>query len=173
MNSRVTTLFFMPVCALGFVFAIAWFNRGFFHETHICTHCGAMQETRRVLWIPFPEIRQTPLSIYQNSLASSSSHSHQWLFASGGGGMIRCAIGNGRHLYTAVLTEQSTAALKVIRQQRDDATANLWTRRLLDPETSVAVSTLLFEIGGSPEDFEFLYPRAAEEYDSFYPPPTP
>ncbi|MEO5913739.1 MAG: hypothetical protein ABIS50_05870 [Luteolibacter sp.] len=149
---------------LGGVVAAAWFYDGFFNETEVCTHCGARQETRRVIWIPFREIHETPLSLYQRSLEGAVPQPHQWMFAGGRGGPIICALGAGRSLFTACGHDETVEALKAIRKHRGDADAEIWKSRILDPRTSRDAFVALFPLGDSPNDFDDVFTMATEDF---------
>src|SRR5689334_4320234 len=78
-------------------------------NTSICAICGEMRHG--VAWqIPFTEVSywrsasttETALSRVVSKHGLCPHASHDWLFASGGGNGVMCAIGGGRHLLTAV-----------------------------------------------------------------------
>ena len=161
MNPRLRFLVLLSILGIT---AAAWVWGGFFRETHICTHCGAIQEVRRVMWVPFSETRQTPLSDYLRSLEGADSKPHRWVFAAGHGGPIRCALGTGRELFTVIRSEESVVALKAIRRHRGDAVAAIWTARLLDPKLCREARVALYPLGESNDDFDFSFLTATEDF---------
>jgi hypothetical protein len=130
------------------VSTIAFWSR--FRYASICTTSGEMQQT--TLWqIPKTDITywrsasviETPLSkvIAENHLGRNSLHA--WLFASGGGNGILCSIGDGRHLYTAVLSTGVATFVAAETKYRDHDEARHWVDLLLDPKTSNGVAGII------------------------------
>ncbi|MES2661406.1 MAG: hypothetical protein V4689_22490 [Verrucomicrobiota bacterium] len=144
--------------------AAAWLFGGSFRSTEVCNRCGATQHIRRVMWIPFRETRQTPLSDYLRSLEGAAFHSHRWLFAAGGGGLVRCALGEGRALFPVIRSEETVLALKSIRQHRGEAEAAIWTARLLDPKICHEARMALYWVSDSKGDFDSAFQDATEEF---------
>jgi hypothetical protein len=169
MNLRIGIL--SPLLLLGGFAALSWCLGGFFNQTEVCTHCGEIRHTRRVLWMPFSKTLATPLSSYQQSLGESAAQPHQWMFASGSGGPIRCALGSGRELHRSIRSPEIVQALKSIRQHRGDVVAKQWTARLLDPKTSANAHLALFMLSASDSDFDSDYATAAEEFKVSQEPP--
>src|SRR5215204_6449400 len=73
---------------------------GPFGYTSVCNRCGALRSTTE--W----QLPMTSLTVFRSSTESESplsrvlltngivaAHSHQWLFAQGGGNGVKCAIG--------------------------------------------------------------------------------
>ncbi|MBK1831894.1 hypothetical protein JIN77_14255 [Verrucomicrobiaceae bacterium R5-34] len=141
----------------------AWAGHGFFRGTEICTTCGRMQSTSRMFWIPRTTIKETELSGFYDAYWGDDGHDHSWLFASGGGGSVMCAIGEGRHLYYAIRRPEPVAGLELIRKHRGDRAVDLWLSRLLDPELSHDSSFLMMELTDDPDDFDNIY-QELEEY---------
>lgn len=164
MNIRFNLLHLIVL--IGGVAAFSWFSGGFFNETEVCTHCGAIRNTRRTLWIPISEIRQTPLSTYQQSLEASHPQPHRWMFANGGGGPVRCALGRGRELYRPIRNPETVEALKSIRKYRGDAEAAIWTAHILDPETSSDANMALYFLTDRQDDFESNYAMARKDFEA-------
>jgi hypothetical protein len=117
---------------------------GHFCSTEIFTTCGEMHDiteyqipltnftyftTRRTSPTPFS------IAVARAGLVSPN-HTHQWLYASGGGNGVICAIGDGRHLYNAVISPEVATFLQATATYRGRAAAQSWTKALLDPKRS-------------------------------------
>jgi len=106
-----------------------------FGYTAICTKCGAEEHVREwrvpfcdLTFFRYSSIVETPLS---SSLAPSglvAEHSHNWLFAAGGGNGVTCAIGSGRYLWNITRQPNSGRLLEAIQTYDGPDKA----RRLLD-----------------------------------------
>ena len=163
-NFRIN--FLHLIILIGGASVLAWFTGGFFDETQICTHCGAIRQEHRVLWMPFRKTQQTPLSIYLNSLPGSTPESHQWMFVGGHGGPIRCALGSGRELLRPIKSPEVVESLKAIRKHRGDAVAGEWTDRILDPKSTTDAWMALLMLSDLQGDFDTEYTDAVEEFES-------
>lgn len=148
----------------GGVSVLAWFTGGFFDETQVCTRCGAIRQEHRVLWMPFRKIKQTPLSLYLNSLTVGTPETHQWMFTGGHGGPIRCALGRGRNLIMPVNSLETVESLKAIRKHRGEAAAREWTDRILDPKSATDAWMALYMLSQPAGDFEADYATVIEEF---------
>lgn len=169
MNRRFGLI--VPVLLITGILALAWFSGGFFHRTDVCTHCGALQRVRLVLWIPFSDFQQTPLSLYLQSLQGNAPGGHHWQLVAGAGGPIRCALGNARSLIRPVKSLEIVEALKNIRSHRGDAAAKLWTDRILDPKTSSDAFLALYLLSDPNGDFDSDHAMAIEEFQQGQLPP--
>ncbi len=149
----------------GAATTFAWFTGGFFDGWEICTHCGAIRQEHRVLWMPFRKIQQTRLSLYLNSLPGGSSESHRWMFTGGHGGPIRCALGRGRNLIQPVKSLEIVTSLKAIREHRGDAVAREWTDRILDPMSATDAWMALYMLSDLTGDFDLNYADAVQEFE--------
>ena len=143
---------------------LAFFNDGFFGGLSVCTQCGRMKHESRTYWIPSAWIEETSLGRFHSELAGGQSHEHSWLFAWGGGGQITCAIGQGRHLYSAIHREETKQALELIRKHRGDDAAKLWLGRLLDPESSQNAVFALAMLSSDEDGFDASYQEVEEDF---------
>jgi len=154
----------LTLLAVVVVTVLAYFYEGFFGSLSVCSKCGRTKNSSRTYWIPSTTVKETALSRFCDELAGGAEHDHDWLFASGGGGEITCAIGEGRYLYPALRQEEPIQALRQIRQRRGDDAAKLWLGRLLDPKMSdearISLSLLILD---SPE-FDTAYEEAEEDF---------
>lgn len=136
------------------IFLLA-FVAGYFIDTFayssVCTRCGAIQTNsewkipslRKTLELHSSE-SQTPVSTALSRMGAISDHEHQWLFCSGGGGDILCAIGAGRHI--AVRSEEVASLLESIHQFGDKQFRDLIISLLFDPKTSGLVRSFSLSI---------------------------
>jgi hypothetical protein len=143
---------------------VASMNDGFFGGTSVCSECGRTKRDSRTYWIPSTHIEETALSRFHDELAGGKEHEHHWLFAHGGGGEVM-AIGQGRHLLSAINQQETRQALELIRKHRGDETAKLWLGRLLDPKSSQNDMSTLVVLIRDGEDFEIAY-REMEELEA-------
>lgn len=116
---------------------------GQFESTSICTICGESQRTREFR-IPFTSLTYfvtrkqiaTPLSAAIHSAGLlPATHAHQWLFASGGD-RFSCAIGEGRHIFSAVTSPAVASFVAATAKYRGPSAAQPWVTALLDPNRS-------------------------------------
>jgi hypothetical protein len=139
---------FIGMGCLLLAFAI-WFGQ--FESSEICTTCGQMQDVTE-FQLPFTSFtyfttrRQTatPFSIAMNRAGLvPSNHKHQWLYATGGGNGVKCAIGEGRHLLTAVTSPEVATFLQATATYQGRAATRTWTTALLDPTKSDNAATAI------------------------------
>lgn len=162
-------LLFVGLLCAAIVWFVAWSGDGFFGGTEVCTTCGRMNATSRTFWIPTSKIKDTEISQFYDGYKGDDHHSHTWLFASGGGGAITCAIGRGRHLYSAVSRAEVRHALQLIRANEDDAQVDLWLGRLLDPKLSRDAWSALTILAERSVPFDVSYREAQEMFEMNYP----
>jgi len=172
MNSWRKLALFVGLPSVMIVWTIAWLGDGFFGGREVCTTCGRIMTTSRIFWIPSSRIEATELSrFYDSYKGHEADHNHTWLFASGGGGSILCAIGRGRHLYSAVKNEKSRVALELIAKNGKGDSVDRWLGRLLDPVTSQAAYLALSNLAENSNSFDESY-QEAEEFFADTRPPT-
>jgi hypothetical protein len=141
-------IFILLLGCLCLPFAI-WFGR--FDSLEICTTCGQMQylsefqiPLTRLTYFTTRRPSATPFSIALNrAKIVNTTHTHQWLFASGGGNGILCAIGDGRHLLTAVTSPDVATFLQATATYRGQPAAQAWINTLLDPKQSFEASSAI------------------------------
>jgi len=114
-----------------------------FSYTAVCTKCGAEERVQEwkvpgTDWTFFRRSSEvaTPLS---KSIAASTlveTHTHDWLFAAGGGNGVRCAVGQGRQLWTIVREPKSAQLLEAIRLYNGPDDARQFLKLALDPQRS-------------------------------------
>jgi hypothetical protein len=110
---------------------------GFFRWVSVCKTCGAERSSTEMLWVfPVHQIKQSPLSEYVASELLVGEHQHDWVFGAGGGAGVRCAIGDGRHLFGIIRNDDFQRFLTAVTRYRDKDEARLWLKRGLDPAQS-------------------------------------
>jgi hypothetical protein len=138
---RKRTMLIVLVAAL----ALAAFF-GAFGYSSICTNCGAIEHTTE--WqLPFTQltvwrshsIEATPLSRVVDHRQLALASGHAWIFASGGGNGVTCAIGPGRHIYSAVLSPEVATFIDAMSQYRGTTETRRWLASVLDPNHSMTV----------------------------------
>jgi len=146
---------------LGCVLIPAAVYFGQFESTSVCTTCGEAQSTRE-FQIPFTRFTYfatrsrsaTPLSAAINRAGLvPATHSHQWLFANGGGNGIMCALGSGRHVRDTANFPAVATFVTATVTYRGQSAAQPWLAALLDPnrtsDFSPAISSTA-PLGGCP-----------------------
>ena len=122
---------------------------GAFRFTSVCSRCGAIQDTTE--WqIPLTSFtlfshasdRPSPVSTVLKSSGLVAAHEHQWLFCSGGGNGVTCALGDGRHIRPAVESSGVATAIEASQQFGESQFRDRLLRDLFDPKTSEAVRGL-------------------------------
>jgi hypothetical protein len=132
--------------SLGCVAAIfgivaAWPFR--FSYTSVCSKCGAEQHAQEwkfpgteMTFFSHASVTATPLSRYLYSGSLVTKHSHDWLFAHGGGNGIRCAIGDGNELWSIIEAPNSAKLLEAMRVYEGPDQARKFLNLALDPAVS-------------------------------------
>jgi len=116
------------------VAAYIW-GGGFFSSVSVCGVCGAERYSTDWLWVfPVQQVKQTPLSDYVLRESIQTKHEHKWLFGSGSGAGVKCAIGDGRHLFSIVTDGDFQRFLAAVTKYRGVEEAKLWLRIGLDPK---------------------------------------
>lgn len=136
---------------------ISIFLWGAFTYESICTTCGA-EESATDWQIPFTTItcwhsssvHPTPLSTYLNSHSLTPPHTHTFLFATGAGNGVMCALGKGHYITRAATSKQLPDFLDLVRRTDGGVGADVWTKRLLDPNESDKATMLIQLFNPSP-----------------------
>lgn len=131
------------LAGLALVLLLGLMLRSTFNYVSICTICGG-EENSTEWQLPFTEITywrthsviETPLSKAIARTGISGSHEHAWLFAAGSGNGVMCAIGQGRHLFSAVRSEHAAVFLEAVERYQGPVMSREWRDRLLDPKRS-------------------------------------
>lgn len=134
------------------VVALLLVGSAFFGEfgfSSVCTRCGAIRDTTE--WqIPLTRIpmfrtsseRQTPVSTELLRSSVVAKHDHQWLFSSGAGNGVTCAIGEGRHIRPVVQSDGVASILDASQRFGEVQFRDRLVRLMFDPKTSEAVRGL-------------------------------
>jgi hypothetical protein len=109
-------------------------------------------------------MKETTLSRYYERHQAGRAHEHEWLFGSGGGGPIMCALGAGSALYPVLDNERLPVTLERLREHAGEAVAEEWRRRLLDPRNSSTASAALGWLGNEGVPFADAYKNAERWY---------
>jgi|GEM_PF-4284821 len=156
---------FVGLSSVLIIAFLAWSGDGFFGGAEVCTTCGRIKSSSRIFWIQSSKVKETELSQFYDKHKGDMGHRHTWLFASGSGGSTTCAIGNARHLYSAILSNELPHALELIRQKRGSEAADAWLERLLDPESSNIAYSILITLLDDTAAFDASYRRAEALWD--------
>jgi len=113
-------------------------------EVRIRRHCGAIQTRTRYLDLElfsFESISQTPFSLAVRSSPSLAGHSHDWLYAQGGGSYLfggnSCGLGRGYEVFQTIHNRYGSAVLlSELIATGQLALADAWRVRLLNPATN-------------------------------------
>jgi len=136
-------------CGVLLLAGSAWF--GTFGFSSVCTHCGAMRYAKE-RQIPLTRItlfrtsseHQTPVSVELFRSGAVSKHEHQWMFSSGTGNGVRCAIGQGRHIRPDVQSEAVASILNASHRFGEVQFRDRFVQLIFDPKTSESVYHLGF-----------------------------
>lgn len=140
--------FVIPILALFLICSIFF---GAFGFSSICTRCGAIRDTTD--WqIPLTSVtlfrtsseRQTPVSAELLRSNVVVKHDHQWLFISGAGNGVTCAIGEGRHIRPVVQSDGVASILDASERFGEVQFRERLVRLMFDPKTSEVVRGLGF-----------------------------
>jgi hypothetical protein len=137
-----------------------------FYYDSFCAQCGAEKFTTEweaagsgCDWTLFRRsfVRPTPMSQYLSSSGLVGNHPHVWLFAHGDGNGVRCALGGGDALRTAV---DSLSMVQLLQSAKKYGGRNECEKLLhltLDPDTSRSVLTMaaLFPTNGFSDKEEY------------------
>ena len=126
---------------------IVWPYR--FYSDSICSRCGASKRSTewqfphsQAAFFTHSTVAQTPLSSYLTTAGIAGPHAHRWLFGHGGGNGVRCALGDGDHLRSAVWSTTVPRLLASSRLYGDSEQAAKLVNFTFDPELSRAVLSL-------------------------------
>lgn len=126
---------------------------GFRRGVEFCTTCGCERYSDKTLWIDHSRIRETGISRFHNQRIPKREHTHEWLYAYGGGSGI-CSIGNGSVLSPAIHDASLPVSLERIRSVSGQDVADKWQRRLLDPAQSMHARSSLSVMADQTGDFQ-------------------
>lgn len=145
------------VVAVATVAISATFGR--YRYWMICDKC-AMIQSRAEWHLPLTELflyrhsqeKPTPVSriLLQDGIVAG--HEHHWVFGTGGGNGIKCAIGLGRHIFPAAESEGVAAIIDASHRYGAHEFRDRVVGALLDPQRSDTVSSLQMIVpkGGFP-----------------------
>ena len=129
---------------------------GRFNYLAVSDRCGVVRDTCQ--WqIPLTRLtifqqsseRETALSHTLLAIRLFQHHEHRWLFVAGGGNGIRCAIGEGRHVFPSAESEGvATLSATTHRFGRTQFRDNL-LHAVFDPATSDDVRELGLFVPGN------------------------
>jgi len=130
------TFFILAVCALT---ALAAYS-SLFTYSEVCNKCGAKRVTRDFL-IPLSKISvfkihtagSTPVGAALAKMAAIPPHEHQWLFCYGCGNGVKCAIGPGRNIEFALMSENLAYLLSACELYGERAEKEKLLAALFDP----------------------------------------
>lgn len=146
------------VLAAGLTFTLM---AGPFRYLSVCDRCGASRLTAD--WqLPLTSFtvfsrsteKESPLSRVLLTNGIVAAHSHHWLFASGGGNGVRCAIGQGSHIRPAAESEEFAATVLALHKRQQIAFRDRILRGALDPDTSRLFQGLSFDGAMSPTEMQ-------------------
>ena len=130
-----------------------------FSSSSVCRHCGSMRHstkyyfpfTSTVVWESHSSV-STPVSEVLMGRGLVPRHEHGWLFCSGGGNGVTCAIGSGRHIRSTV--NRSEVADLLAFMAAHDLTNELNTVRLAIFDPQMSWSTAGYSILFTAEEFD-------------------
>ena len=126
---------------------------GAFGSSSVCNRCGKIRDTRR--WeIPLTRValfstsseHETPVSMELVRSGTISEHEHEWLFSSGGGNGVTCALGEGRHIRPAVQSEGVASILATSRRFGEVQFRDRLVKLMFKPKTAEAVRFLGIDV---------------------------
>lgn len=133
--------------------------------TAVCTKCGAEERVQEwkvpgTDWTFFRRSSEiaTPFSKSLSASRLVGAHDHNWLFAAGGGNGTRCAIGEGRYLWTIIRQPKSAHLLEAIQLYEGENHAQQFLKLALDPGRSQddpAMMVLLCPTNGFSNEEQF------------------
>jgi len=132
-----------PLLVLGAVLSILigavlldFVRPAFFTSESFCRTCAAERLSRDILWIPVHRVRATTLSAFLERSGVLEDHQHQWLFASGRGGWVMCALGRGQYLQLVANDAEVVEFLEALLEFHGKDAVRDHVRYLFDPETA-------------------------------------
>ena len=137
--------FWRVLTALGAVLLLSWTVSlmGIFSYGSVCGKCGALQSASefRIGPMRIPVIWQQTTTETLSSrglekMGLGCGRQHVWLFASGGGAGVKCAIGPGRHIWWVSDSQELLEFLRCCRQFQETGTAASMLAAALSPKSS-------------------------------------
>ena len=138
--------------AVALALSIACF--GTFGYSSVCNRCGAVRQTTE--WqiprtsIPVfsrSSVRQTPVSLSLTTNLIAPPHSHQWVFAHGGGNGVRCALGGAHMVRSTVESTEVAQLLTALERYGERSFRDKVLTNLFDDSTTHLVRTLSVPAG--------------------------
>jgi hypothetical protein len=145
-------LFIVLGCiACATILGLFMYQGGPFSYSSVCSRCGIVCHTTKwqlpgTRFTVFDQSseRDTPVSLSLRADGIVGPHSHQWLFAQGGGNGVRCALGEGRYIRPALESEGVASILYASQRFGEIKFRDRLVRLMFDPKTSQAVRDLGF-----------------------------
>ncbi len=154
-----------PIVRWELLVALAWFTILFllgiasyndpFCSSYVCFRCGAARQktswqvprTSLTLFAHSTE-RQTPVSRSLTTNGIVSPHPHQWVFATGGGNGVRCALGVGREVRATVESASLAQLIESLQRYGEQWYRDKVLTNLFDTATTRALAFLQFPTSG-------------------------
>lgn len=128
-----------------------------FSSYSICRKCGATQLTIN-RQLPFVRTTYWTTNTIARSpvvdLALVGAHTHDWVFAQGGGNGIACALGHGTVIRQRLSTDSVQSFLEDVVHFDNRASASEWLRRILDVDEGRLVVDMLYYSGYPDSGFD-------------------
>jgi hypothetical protein len=151
-------------------FALLTFQAGPYRYSSICRTCGAISRTTQwqipravalgaeISIFSRSSVSQTPVSLSLSTNGIIGHHTHQWVFATGSGNGVRCALGSAHNVRSTVESAEVGQLIAVLehcgeRELRDRVLTNVF-----DDTTTIAVRRL------RPPKGEFANAKEAHEW---------
>ena len=160
------------ICCVA-VLGVLSYSAGPFRYSSVCNRCGAVRQTTER---QFPRThftffsrsveRATPVSLSLTTNRVVGSHSHQWIFAEGGGNGVRCALGRADRLRSTVESTRVAQLIETLERYKEPAFRDKVLTNLFDEATSDVVPMLPIP-GGGFSDAVQLHDWITEQSDNF------
>lgn len=126
---------------------------GRFGYTSVCTRCGAEEHATdwhlfgsQIILFNSSKVAATPFSDMLTTNGAISPHQHQWMFAAGGGNGVKCAIGDGRHLWSTIRSTNIATLLVWNHKYADAPFQERLLRLALAPDTAREVEFMTYNL---------------------------
>jgi hypothetical protein len=120
---------------------------------------GMVQHTQAYGPFEWHTIQQSALSRVLVQNGYRESHQHQWVYEAGGGkwrfGRF-CGQGNGYSIRRCIDSPEVVSAVQLMIANSDRQTTEKWLQRIFDPNSSLEVSSCLWDVEQHTNKNDFL-----------------
>ncbi len=164
----------MIVAGIVLLLVVFTIVAGAFRYTSVCNRCGAVRYKTewqvphtRFAFFSHSSVRQTPVSLCLTTNQITPMHSHNWVFAQGGGNGIKCALGEAHKVHSTVESLEVAQLIQALERYGQRDFREKVVASLFDDSTTRVVLLFALPTGGFTNEIQMQtwISEQAEQFD--------